>query len=161
MLLLNEIGQTPNISNKHMKNVLSLYIKDKFLTNSLLPNAKNKAKIDLFGRPHINAQYATALRDQMEAEGHNVLLVEQDAMHVHMMLERIVLKEEIDCQKREKVNMKENEKMAFLEKWREKNAKMLIDGGLALTADGQEQSKFFNGIFLSLKYTKEAVPQLQ
>ena len=69
-------------------------------------------------------QYATALRDQMEAEGHNVLLIEQDAMHVHMMLERIVLKEEIDCQKREKVNMKGNEKMAFLEKWREKNAKI-------------------------------------
>ena len=81
---------------------------------------KNKAKIDLFGLPHINVQYATALRDQMEAEGHKVLFIEQDDMHVHMMLERIVLKEEIDCQKREKVNMMANEKMAFLEKWREK-----------------------------------------
>ena len=39
-LLLHEIGQTPNISNKRMKNVSSLYIKDKFLTNSLLQNAK-------------------------------------------------------------------------------------------------------------------------
>ena len=99
--------------------------------------------------------------DQMEAKGHNVLLIEQDAMPVHMMLERIVLKEEIDRQKRDKVNMKANVKMAFLEKWREKNAKMLIDGGLARTADGQEQSKFFTGIFFSSKYTKEAVPQLQ
>ena len=54
---------------------------------------KNKAKIDLFGLPHINLQYDTALCDQMEAEGHNVLLVEQDAMHVvYMMLEWIVLK---------------------------------------------------------------------
>jgi hypothetical protein len=75
-LLLHEIGQTPNISNKHMKNVLSLYIKDKFLTNSYLQNVKNKAKIDLFGLPHINVQYTTALRDKMEAEGQNVLIVE-------------------------------------------------------------------------------------
>ena len=124
------------------------------MTNSLLQNAKKQAKIELFGLPHINVQYATALRDQMEAEGHKVLLIEKDAMHVHMMLEQIVLKEEIDRQKREKVNMKANEKMAFLEKWREKNAKMLINGGLALTADGLEQSKFFNGIFFSPKYTK-------
>ena len=38
---------------------------------------------------------------------------------------------------------------------------MLIDGGLALTAEGEEQSKFFTSIFFSPKYTKEAVPQLQ
>ena len=76
-----------------MKNVLSLYIKDKFLTNSLLQNAKKQAKIELFGLPCINVQYATALGDQMEAEGHNVRLIEQDAMHVYMMLEWIVLKE--------------------------------------------------------------------
>ena len=75
MLLMHEISQTSNISNKHMKNVLSLYIKDKFLTNSLLQNAKNQAKIELFGLTHINVQYATALRDQMEAEGHKSCLL--------------------------------------------------------------------------------------
>ena len=98
----------------------------KFLTNSLLQNEKKKAKIDLFGLTHINVQYATALRAQMEAEGHNVLLIDQDAMLVHIMLEQIVLKEEIDRQKREKVNMTANSKMAFLEKWSEKNAKMMV-----------------------------------
>ena len=99
-----------------MKKILSLDIKAQFLTISLLQNARDKAKIYLFGLPHFNVQYATALRAQMEAVGHNVLLIEQNAMHVHMMLEQILLKEEIDHQKREKVNMKANEKMAFLEK---------------------------------------------
>ena len=37
----------------------------------------------------------------------------------------------------------------------------LIDGGLDLTDEGEEQSNFFTGIFFSPKYTKEAVPQLQ
>ena len=67
----------------------------------------------MFGLHHINVQYATALRDQMEAEGHNVILVEQDAMHVHMMLEWIVLKEENYRQKREKENMTVNSKKSI------------------------------------------------
>ena len=85
--------------------MLSLYIKGKFLTNSLLQNARENAKIQNFGLPHVNVQYATGLLAEMEAQGHNVLLIEQDAWHVHLMLERIVLKEEIEHQRSDKVNM--------------------------------------------------------
>ena len=65
-----------------------------------------KAKLEIFGLTHVNVQNATGLRAEMEAQGHNVLLIEQDAFFVHLMLERIVLKEEIERQKRDKVNMK-------------------------------------------------------
>jgi hypothetical protein len=118
-------------------------------------------KIDLFGLPHFNVQYVTALRGQMEAEGHNVLLIEQDARHVHLMLERTVLKKEIDRQKRGKVNMTSQSKMTFLEKWRKSNAMMLMSGGLAVPAEGEEESEFFTGIIFSPKYATDAVPELQ
>jgi hypothetical protein len=91
-LLLHDFAQTPNIPNKEMKKMLSIYIKGKFLTNSLLQNARENAKIQIFGLPHVNVQYATALCAEMEAQGHNVLLIEKDAWHVCLMLERIVLK---------------------------------------------------------------------
>ena len=38
----------------------------------------------------------------MVAQDHNVLLIEHDSMYILLMLERIVLKEEVECQKREK-----------------------------------------------------------
>ena len=59
------------------------------MTSSLLQNARDKAKIDLFGLPHFNVQHATGLRAEMEAQGHNVLLIEQNTRHVHLMLERM------------------------------------------------------------------------
>jgi len=144
-----------------MSNRLSLYIKEKFLSNSLLQNAREKAKLEIFGLPHVNVQYATGLRAEMEAQGHNVLLIEQYARHVHLMLERIVLKEEIERQKGEKVNMTAKAKLTFLEEWREANALLLKDGRLSLPAEGVEESKFFTGIIFSPSYCKDAVPELQ
>ena len=108
------------------------------MTNSLLRNAREKAKIQNFGLPHVNVQYATGLRAEMEAQGHNVLLIEQDAWHVCLMLERIVLKEKIEGQKSDKVNMTAQAKQTFLEQWRESNAMMLMDGGMSVTAEGVE-----------------------
>jgi len=92
-LLLHDFSLTPNIPNKQMKIMLSLYIKVKFLTESVLQNAREQAKREIFGLPHVNVQYATALQAEMEAQGHNVLLIEHDARYVRLMLERVVLQE--------------------------------------------------------------------
>ena len=77
------------------------------------------------------------------------------------MLERIVLKEKIECPKRDKVNMTAQSKMTFLEQWRKANAMMLLDGGLSVPSEGVEESKFFTGIIFSPSYCKNAVPELQ
>ncbi len=119
------------------------------------------AKRQIFGLPHVNVQYATGLKTEMEAQGHNVLLIERDARYVRLMLERVVLQEEIELQKMNKVNMTAKEKQTFLEEWREENALLLKDGGLSLPAEGVEESKFFTGIIFSPSYCKDAVPELQ
>ncbi len=86
-LLLHDFSLTPNIPNKQMKSMLSLYIKVKFLTKSVLQNAREMAKREIFGLPHVNVQYANGMCADMEAQGHNVLLIEQDARYVRLMLE--------------------------------------------------------------------------
>jgi hypothetical protein len=48
------IAKTPNLSNREMKNFLADYIKDKFLTPSLLQNARTYARTEVFGDPAIN-----------------------------------------------------------------------------------------------------------
>ncbi len=92
------------------------------------------AKREIIGLPHVNVQYATGLKTEMEAQGHNVLLIERDARYVRLMLERVVLSEEIELQKMKKVNMTAKEKQTFFEEWREANSMFLMNGGLSLPA---------------------------
>ncbi len=48
-LLLNEIAEKPNMSNADMKHVVSAYVKEKFITSSLLQNARIMARDEIFG----------------------------------------------------------------------------------------------------------------
>ncbi len=47
-LLLNEIAEKPNMSNAEMKHVGSAYVKEKFITSSLLQNARTMARDEIF-----------------------------------------------------------------------------------------------------------------
>ena len=46
-LLLNEIAEKPNMSNGEMKHVVSAYVKEKFITSSLLQNARTMAREEI------------------------------------------------------------------------------------------------------------------
>ncbi len=43
-LLLNEITEKPNMSNANMTHFVSAYVKEKFITSSLLQNARTMAR---------------------------------------------------------------------------------------------------------------------
>ncbi len=53
-LLLNEIAKKPNMSNAEIKHVVSTYVKEKFITSSLLQNARTMARDEIFGDPATN-----------------------------------------------------------------------------------------------------------
>jgi hypothetical protein len=61
------------MSNKKCRAILLDYIKDKFITEALLQNARTLTKQAIFGNPSINVQYASALKKEMEKQGHSVL----------------------------------------------------------------------------------------
>ncbi len=48
-LLLSEIAEKPNIFNAEMKHVVSAYVKKKFITSSLLQNARTMARDEIIG----------------------------------------------------------------------------------------------------------------
>ena len=53
-LLLNEIVVKPNMSNAEMKHVVSTFVKDKYITSSLLQNARTMARDEIFRDPATN-----------------------------------------------------------------------------------------------------------
>ncbi len=46
-LLLNEIAEKLNMSNSEMKHVVGVYMKEKFITSSLLQNARTMARDEI------------------------------------------------------------------------------------------------------------------
>jgi hypothetical protein len=90
-LISKEISESPNMPSKHIKNILAHYIKAKFLSRNLIANARNQARLEVFGNPDDNVQLVTALVEEMKSRGHEVLLVLRSATEVTKMLEKMVV----------------------------------------------------------------------
>jgi hypothetical protein len=77
-LLLNEIAEKPNMSNADMKHVVSAYVKKKFITSSLLQNARTMARDEFFGDLATNIFFANGLVEKMKECGVDVKLLMKD-----------------------------------------------------------------------------------
>jgi hypothetical protein len=99
-LLKTAIGATPNILNKHIRLLLATYIKDKFLSASLLQNARTLTRLEIFGYPDDNVLFVHALVTEMQSRHHDVYLVTKNSTEVGNMLDEMILGEQIALWKR-------------------------------------------------------------
>ncbi len=95
----SEIVQKPNMSNREMKNLLAVYVKEKFMTLLLMQNAWSFACDEIFGDPSQNVMFCNAIVDKIKEGGHNVVMVLKDWFEVMTMLERVVLSDKMRKQK--------------------------------------------------------------
>jgi hypothetical protein len=79
------------MSNAEMKHVVSAYVKEKFITSSLLQNARTMARDEIFGDPATNVFFANGLVEKMKECGIEVKVLMKDWKQVLRMLERVVL----------------------------------------------------------------------
>ncbi len=98
-LLLNEIAEKPNMSNVEMKHVVSAYVKEKFITSSLLQNARSMDRDEIFGDPATNVCFANCLVKKMKECGDDVKVLMKDWQQVLRMLERVVLSDHMHKKK--------------------------------------------------------------
>ncbi len=89
--LLNEIAEKPNMSNVEMKQVVSMYVKEKFITSSLLQNARTMARDEIFGDPATNVFFANGQVEKMKECAVDVKVLMKDRQQVLPMLECVVL----------------------------------------------------------------------
>ncbi len=87
------------MSNREMKNLIVAYVKDKFMTLSLLKNARTFARDIIFSNSSANVFFANALVEKMKDSGHDVMVVTKGCLEVLMMLERVVLSDEMSKNK--------------------------------------------------------------
>jgi hypothetical protein len=160
------MGEMPNMSNREMKNLIAAYVKDKFMTPSLLQNARTFAREIIFGDPSANVFFANALVDKMKDGGHDVMVVTRGCLEVLTMLERVVLSNKMRNNKATGKLMSTQEKIDYVTKWKIKNKHILEEGGLLTPKRGDAALhttplKFLCGLFLSTSSAQEVVPHLK
>ncbi len=148
-LLLNEITEKPNMSNAEMKHVVSAYVKEKFITSSLLQNARTMARDKIFGDPATNIFFANGLIKKMKECGIDMKVLMKDWQQVLQMLECVVLSDHMHKNKAEGKLMTKAEKIEFVSNWKLENKDVLEDGGLGEPKLGAVPVKFFSGILFS------------
>ena len=148
------------MSNVDIRNVISNYIKARFITSAILQNARTMARDQVFGEPAHNVFFAYALFAKMKECGHDVEVVIKDWYEIMRMLERVILSDLLHKNKAERKSMKKAEKIAFVEKWKVDNQEALSDGGFIGPEEGVPL-KFLSGIFFSTSGAHVTVPFLQ
>jgi hypothetical protein len=120
-LLLSIIAEKPNMSNLEMKHVVLAYVKEKFITSSLLQNARTMARDEIFGDPETNVVFANGLVKKMKECGIDVKVLMKDWQQVLRMLECLVLSDLIRKNKAEGKLMTKAEKIEFVSNWKLEN----------------------------------------
>ncbi len=157
-LLLKEIMEKPNMSNAEMKHLVSAYVKDKFITNALLQNARTMARDEIFGDLATNVLFANGFVQKMKELGVDVKVIMKDRQEVLRMLERVVLSDQIRKNKAEGKLMTKGEKIEFITKWKLTSKDVLEDGGLGVPKLG---TNILQWDFFSTSGASKAVPFLQ
>ncbi len=110
-MLRTTTKETPGLPYQVMHEILKPYFNKYETSNNILQEGCDKAKVDLFGNPEENVQYAYAIAMAIEEMGHTVDLIFTDRRKTMKNVNALVLKEEMDRKKAEKQSMTRQEKL--------------------------------------------------
>ena len=100
--LPTSVGLTPGIPYRYLRELLSLYARPYALTDSILQEARDLAKKQLFGHAEQNVQYAKGVVAELGGLGHHVRVLYADRKEIVQAVCAIALKDELDRLKKVK-----------------------------------------------------------
>ena len=154
-----EVSLRPNIPNKELKALLKDYVKDMFLTSSLLQQTRTAIRKQVFGDADTNVMYVPALQRLLQASGHDFEFYVREKDDVLRKCEEIALSQHIALKKVEGTKLMRTEKIEYIKQWKHENKVMLEESGISPNAS--DTLRFVSGVFLSLKQARHTVPLLQ
>jgi hypothetical protein len=157
-LILPIIFDTPAISNKNLRQALSAYGKEHLLTDSILQEARTKAKAQLFGIAEVNVKYAEGMKSELEKHDHDVELMYTSRKEILRNVERLVIGEELLCVKSAtNSTLNRDERRQFWSKWKADNYALLVNQlGFKTQA-----LLFLHGVFFMPSFLQKTVTKLQ
>ena len=153
------VSDNPGISYQLIREIMKPYAKDYTLSDSVIQDARDIAKLLLFGSPEENVLYAQCVVEQLQGMGHKVELIVQDRRSTLQLVNSVVVHEEVQRRKKMKIPaLTKTQQLKFLNKW--KTEKELYLNEVFGLEDGP-QFKFVTGILFATSSSKHMAPLLQ
>jgi hypothetical protein len=134
---------------------LSPFANDYVLTDNILQDGWDIAKVERFGVPEDNVQFAHGVLTELKAMEHEVFFLYTDRSQTLKNVSAVVLLEELERKKKEKMSMSQAERRNFLSNWMTDHDIFL---NKALGSEGGTAFKFLTGILLHLRPEKPRCP---
>ena len=147
-LILPIIVDTPDISNKNLRQAMSAYGKEHSLADSILQEARTEAKVQLFGIAEENVKYAEGMKSELEKDGHIVELMYTTRKETIRNVEHLVATNG---------TLDRDERSQFWSKWKTENY-ALLDNQLGFKTQAKQ---FVHGVFFMASFSQKTVPELQ
>jgi hypothetical protein len=157
-IIANAVEETPGISYQMIREILSPFTNDYALTDNILQDGRDIAKVERFGVPEDNVQFAHGVFTQLKAMGHEVFFLYTDRSQTLKNVSAVVLLEEFERKKKEKMSMSRAERRNFLSNWMTVHNIFL---NTALGSEGGTAFKFLTGILVAPSTSKAQVLFLQ
>ena len=135
------------------------YAKEYTLTDSIVQDARDRAKLELFGSAEENVRYVRGVMDHVRRLGHEVEMIFQDRQKTIKAASAVVLHE--DLLRRKKMKLPALDKagqLQYVNKWKAKN-ELYLNTEFGFN-DGP-QSTFLTGILFATSSSKCLVLLLQ
>lgn len=153
------LADNPEMSYSDIRNHLKLYMRDYASTDSLIQDAKQVAKEDLFGSAEMNAHYANGVVSELLVLGHQAELQFSSRKEVNTRIGKLILMEENNRRmKAGDEQLDVNQRNGFVKAWKKDHA-IELDAALGI-ADGP-QHRFLTGICFTTGASVHTVRYLQ
>jgi hypothetical protein len=129
------------------------------LTDSIVQDARDMAKLQLFGSAEENVQYARGVVDQVRGLGHEVEMIFQDQRETLQLVSSVVLHEELMRRKKMKLPaLDKTLQLKYVNKWKAKNEPFLNN---VFGLEDGPQFLLLTGILFATSSSKHLAPLLQ
>jgi hypothetical protein len=158
-IILNAVGANPGIPYPYLRELLSSYAKPYALTDSILQEARDLAKKQLFGIAEENVQYTKGVEKELRELGHHVTVLYANRKEIIQSVCAVVLREEVDRLKKLKQTMGHGEQVTFIQRWKKDNELFLTQQfGMS---DASNQKTFVKGVLFAPSTSTHIAPKLQ
>jgi hypothetical protein len=157
-IIKDTVADNPGISYQSIQEIMKPYAKEYTLTDSIVQDAKDWAKLQLFGSTKENVQYARGVLDHVRL-GHEVEMIFQDHQKTIQAASAVVLHEDLLRRKKMKLPaLDKASQLQYLNKWKAEN-KLYLNKEFGFT-DGP-QFMFLTGVLFATSSSKHLVLLLQ
>ena len=122
LIIKDAVADNPGITYQSIQEIMKSYAKEYTLTDSIVQDARDQAKLELFGSAEENVRYVRGVMDHVRRLGHEVEMIFQDRQKTIKAASAVVLHEDLLRWKKMKLPALDKAgQLQYVNKWKAEN----------------------------------------